>query len=632
MAVLTAERRVRVTRDASHLKITELPKWDDWRLLHPAVRFVLPMNTQTHPGQGLSLSQLIFAFNEELKCTAYYSPYVSKDKRGLVRDALETDLLTFSHSFTFDEVSQLDQDTSMALANLREWRNSFIPINRIPLDILSLVPTYLSSQRDRLRASFVCRHWRRIFLQRAELWSELFLSKGKVYVETLLERAKGSALEVFVGYWVTDNIMRPLTPHIKQIRCLNFPGNQWVEIRRFSEADPGPLPLLHTLTINVADKDDPSTLPIALPHRSLFSNAINIKAFRLHSRPESSPSLRNFTFPNLVSFELSVTAWGMFPASQLFDFLESSPMLRTVHVKIIEDVSLDGVPKERIVILPNAEDFSLTVSDRRCGYEVATRISCPSAGYLSFTHMTEESQEEIFPAQEPWNAILRHYTRNPVEEVSLEIRFSPIITCILTFRSPDATTFELSFKVVGDDGDEDGSRSDLPITDMHNRVFTLAARTIRDHPQLASVKRLHICHGSHFIGNADISHLVNEIGQLFKVVGPLDKLTIHNCDLQPYFHTSIGIPEDDIEEPLAFPATKEFTVSHPVELIEEECVGMIQLARLQHSLGIPFERVTFCGESVPQGLEEGLKPWVSSVECRRQDDLWDTGDGPWNHR
>ena len=46
----------------------------------------------------------------------------------------------FISSFTFDMVSQLDRDTLTALAAIREWRNSFVRINRIPLDILFLIP------------------------------------------------------------------------------------------------------------------------------------------------------------------------------------------------------------------------------------------------------------------------------------------------------------------------------------------------------------------------------------------------------------------------------------------------------------------------------------------------------------
>ena len=46
----------------------------------------IPMDTRTYPGKGLSLSQLVFALNEELKHVAYSSLYVATDHYGpLVR-------------------------------------------------------------------------------------------------------------------------------------------------------------------------------------------------------------------------------------------------------------------------------------------------------------------------------------------------------------------------------------------------------------------------------------------------------------------------------------------------------------------------------------------------------------------
>ena len=48
--------------------------------------FPLSMDQYTHPGKGLSLSQLAFALNEELKHAAYSPSYVAKYHRQLARD------------------------------------------------------------------------------------------------------------------------------------------------------------------------------------------------------------------------------------------------------------------------------------------------------------------------------------------------------------------------------------------------------------------------------------------------------------------------------------------------------------------------------------------------------------------
>ena len=98
-------------------------------------------------------------------------------------------------------LSQLDQGASTALADLREWRNSFVPINRFPLEVLSLIPNHLSGEKNVINVSSVCRHWRRTFVQYAVLWSKLNLSlrRTELFVKTRLERAKGSATASHFG-------------------------------------------------------------------------------------------------------------------------------------------------------------------------------------------------------------------------------------------------------------------------------------------------------------------------------------------------------------------------------------------------------------------------------------------------
>ena len=501
--------------------------------------------------------------------------------------------------------------------NIREWRNSFIPINRVPWDILSLIPTHLSSQSDRFRASFVCRHWRRSFLQRAELWSQLFPSKGEVYLKTLLERAKASPVDVLVDRVDPAGTAILLSSYTRQIKRLDFLPSDWDDIRRFSEAAFGPLPLLNTLTISTTVEQSPDDLDImAAPSQPLFSNAVNLKVFHFHSKSEWSPFLSQFSFPNLVSFDLSATPWDEFHASRLLDFLESSPMLRTVHVDVAADISLKGIPRGRVVVLPNVENLTLLVNDGRPGYRLAAHLSCPSARYTSLVYKSkveDMAPGEIFPAFDSWNAIVRQHTRSPVEEVRLEIK--PSITCKLIFRSHDATVIELGFEVpVTEKGD---FGLDCPSVDIHDEVFTQATMAIRSHPQLASVKRLHICHSSLSVSPTNVSHIADSVQRFFRHVGPLDELTIHHSDLRPYLHSFLNLSEGYIEEPILFPRIKELTISHPLCQSDQQCVAVIVgLARSHHARGIPFERVTICRETMPAGMKKRLRPWVGSVEHR----------------
>ena len=524
-------------------------------------------------------------------------------------------------SFTFNDVSQLDQGISTALATTREWRNSFIHINRILLDVFSLIPTHLSSQGDRFRASFVCRHWRRTFLPHAALWSKLYLRKGEIYAKTILERAKGSALNIIASHMDPVGIIALLSPQTTQIECICFEDCHWRDIERFSEISSGPLPLLYTLRISAVEEfhmDGPNTM--TAPSLPLFRNAVNLKKLVLHS--EGSPFLSHFVFPNLTTFKLSVTPEGEgFHVSQLLDFLEASPTLRTVYVKVVANIPFTGFARESIVVLPNVETFSLVVSDSEPGYEIAACISCPSARHTSLMHegnIHNAIPREVFPAPIPWDAITRQYTKSPVEQVSLKIMFpyNSVITCSVTFRSSDATVLDLGFQVIISD-DEDAELLN-PHVELKYKVFHQASRTIRDHPLLANLKHLYIEHKCILFGTTQFPHFSAEVGRLFKSVGPLEKLIIHGCDLHVYLDSSPDPPGFyDTERQMVFPPIRELVLSHPLHRHNDEsCAAtIVEFARSQHVLGIPFEYMSVCMRRLPTGMAEMLVPWVGTVEC-----------------
>lgn len=387
-----------------------------------------------------------------------------------------------------------------------EWRNSFALINRVPVDILSLIPTYLPSQGDRFRASFVCRHWRRTFLQCAELWSQSFLSKGEDYVGTLFERAKGTALDITIDDEVPVGTLALLSSRSRQIRSLHFECEEWPVVRWFLAADHGSLSLLHTLTVDITEGDDVGfdETPPSLPY---FSNAVNLRVFHFHLHAMWSPLLSHFAFPRLVSFNFSVCTPVEFSISQLLDFLEASPMLRTVHVEINAELSLTVFPQERVVVLPNVENFTLimTISYK---YEIMDHISCPSVQRMSLVlkqDASDESPETIFPYPGAWATIVRHYTRSPVEEVTLGIKTAPVFTGTLTLRSPNATVIEFCHEFSEGDGEEVTS-----FQNFQELILPSAIEAIRSYPHLANIKRLRIWDSYPSVDDYCLSSILDE--------------------------------------------------------------------------------------------------------------------------
>jgi hypothetical protein len=280
-----------------------------------------------------------------------------------------------------------------------------------------------------------------------------------------------------------------------------------------------------------------------------------------------------------------------------------------VDIAIIANIVVGDIPRERVVIFPNVETFHLFMSDGGPGYEIAAHISCPSVRHTSLMHEVytyEIIPQEIFPSPVSWNAISRQYAGSSVEEIIFGIQGAPdpAITCSLTFRSSDAAVTRLDFKVVTSDEHDDDF-----FEETYYEVFSQASRTILNHPLLANVRRLHFNHQSRIIGYTQCRHIASEVGGLFKAVGPLDELTIDDCDLRSHL-----IPFLNLQG--LFPTVKELTISHPSPAGGEVCeVTIVNLAKSQHALGVPFERMTVRMENLPAAMAEVLGPWVGAAYC-----------------
>ena len=429
-------------------------------------------------------------------------------------------------------------------------------------------------------------------------------------MKTLLERAKGTPLTIVASR--TDSVctVSLLPPHTIQIANLEFTKNCWRDIQRFSVINSGPLPLLRTLNMNVVWRSwDEFDMGTSLSH-SPFSEAKGLKEFRLHS--QASPFLSHFVFPNLTSFDLSATLVEEFRGSELLDFLEASPMLQVVRVKIVATLSLEGVARERVVVLQHVGSLCLTARDGGPGYELATHISCPSVKNTSITYMSGEeggnvAPLDLFPTLDSFNAIIRQYTRSPIEEIGLERTNDPtshkFITYSLTLLSADTTVINFHFKIIEFDGRADSLNCD---------VFSKACKTIQDLPLLANVKHLYI-HGLPNTKIESTAQIAHEFGGLLKSLGPLEELTICRCDMRSFF---LHYPEIIV----GYPPIRVLTLSDPENTLKEDVAGrLVGLAKAQHRLGVPFERVTVHSPLPLADVGEMLSQWVGVVDCSLYD-------------
>ncbi|KAF9781779.1 hypothetical protein BJ322DRAFT_244248 [Thelephora terrestris] len=111
------------------------------------------------------------------------------------------------------------QDTSEIHRLLLSLRNSFAPVNRIPPEVLSLIPDYCDKDdldQDLIKLTHVCRGWRDTFTSRSSLWTKLYftnIDKTRTYIR----RSQSSPMQIYLiddqntGY--LDDAVSLVIPH-----------------------------------------------------------------------------------------------------------------------------------------------------------------------------------------------------------------------------------------------------------------------------------------------------------------------------------------------------------------------------------------------------------------------------------
>ena len=153
---------------------------------------------------------------------------------------------------------------------------------------------------------------------------------------------------------------------------------------------------------------------------------------------------------------------------------------------------------------------------------------------------------------------------------------------------------------------------------MHLAAFSEAFRAIQEYPFLPNVKRLSIRYGNYISSLNTLASLAVDFGRMLKSVGPLDVLSIYGCDPHIYLAPFLGLRDfSDMEHPIVYPPIKKLELSHLAIVHDKlECISaIVEFAKSQHERGIPFERLDFCMEKLPAGIEERLRPWVHTLDC-----------------
>jgi hypothetical protein len=234
------------------------------------------------------------------------------------------------------------------------------PVNRIPSEILALIPDFWGRDcyhgyRDLVALTHVCRAWRDVFISRSSLWTDLDCV-GKARTRVYLERSKSLPINLSLRTQVSLPPCHPffeITPHaIGRLKYLYIQAAE-DDIEDITTHLSRPAPLLEKLSICGGPYRQPLN---AVLSPALFNGDLSsLYALKLESIRTELP-WRNMA--NLTSLDMWNTSAGGATVEQFLDFFESAPHLRKVD--LVAATPASGAQNGRLVSLMCLEWMEIT--------------------------------------------------------------------------------------------------------------------------------------------------------------------------------------------------------------------------------------------------------------------------------
>jgi hypothetical protein len=251
-------------------------------------------------------------------------------------------------------MDNLEQDAREVLRLVRSVKNTFGPINRIPQEILSLIPGYRGTEKALIALTHVCRGWREQLISCSSLWASLDcanVDRTRVY----LERSRTSPLDICLGGvgrapFLQDALLLTV-PHGDRLKCLSITAfsEDIVELtKHFLHCH---APLLEKLRIHSYSMDSP-TIQAAIFDGDLSSlRELRLSVTLMDLPRKSLSNLTTFDFRNVPFRKQSVI--------RLLDFFEQAPILRRLILYHAFPKTSDA-PQGRMVSLPHLKLLHIT--------------------------------------------------------------------------------------------------------------------------------------------------------------------------------------------------------------------------------------------------------------------------------
>ena len=513
--------------------------------------------------------------------------------------------------------------------------NAFAEINRLPPEVLALIPAFLPSSQELISATHVCRRWRDTFIASPSLWTRL--DNEEMHRDALaayLARCGGTEIDVTFNADRDKNLafLRLVAPRSTQIRSMKIQSIPWSQISEISDSFSLPLPLLEQVEISVKREES-----IPAFSRPLLSGASGLRTLILSDASWMPGTLLHFSHPSLTHAQLSFIETRTHMVAELLEFLGGSPLLERVYIAVGPTYGIpidDSPPRTHRVDLNSLRTLRLDWLSGSSPHILLSRISYPPSCSVSL-HTESESgvshpSQNIFP--EAWG----DFSLAPeVSEVTLRMELGEKTTgCSVSLVKANGASLGISH--VQDLGARymwDEGKGGMYITSRHRNqddYHTLlgAITSIRKLP-LLGIRKFVV---EELDPDGETSHIMSEsqvpFTTLLTSIPNLTTLSLNNIRVSQLLRilrppTSLLQPPSYLCRPGSStappcPTLEVLELWHPKWESDPYFQEVLDTAEARAKYHTPLRRLFFCSGNVLGGFIDELSGWVEEIEFRTE--------------
>ena len=509
--------------------------------------------------------------------------------------------------------------------------NTLLTINRLPPEVLALIPYFLDSYKDLVNTTHVCRHWRSTFIASPPLWSCLDSdAMHEDLVAAYVDRCGATPLDVTFSLDLeTEPFLEKLAPRSAHIRKIYFPHLPWQQITEISDGFDVPLPMLREADVRVTHSDQ------ELPpfKRPFLAGATNLVSLRLSDLNWHSGTLIPFVIPTLTHLELQFHDHRVPSVRELLDLFRNSPLLEDIRIDAITVETLEENSSFQPVDLPCLGKILLIWPRVQSQLALLAQINypptCSVSIYAQSTSTFTQRPQNAFPKS--WKAFSLPY----LSSVTLRVKREEESTeCTVIVTGPDGASILISHsqdatKLIFDDTDL--LRDQIRDQD-DDYVFSSAISLVRELP-LHRIQEV-ILEGL----NADQMlrpgwfeiEIPPDLVKLIRSDLPnLRKLSLIRTCVSELLRIIAPSPPppltyiadlfedgDTSDSNLPCPTLKVLEMRHPDWIPPRHCPEIFALVKAREYAKVPFERVCFRSLSVPLSMVKGISLYVDDVDIQ----------------